>query len=1118
MVSLVSPGVQVTVIDQSQYAPTQAGSVPLILLATAQDKLTPGATLASGTTIANAEKIITVTSQRDLVNYFGNPFFAVDASDNPINGDERNEYGLLAAYSALGVTNTCYVQRANVDLAQLEGTSTRPTGDAADGTYWLDTSTTNFGIYEFTQEDGFILKTPSVITSTSYLSSGVPLSSYGSIGDYAVVTTSSDNPVYYKGYDNSWYLVGSKTTASSWSSVVPTVTGNVASPTVTAGSKLIINGNTVTVSSTTLTSAVSAITSAGIPGVTARANSSNQLEIFVNGGTIVYSNAAGNLRGVIDTATSSPSTLQITKGSIFLGANIDCAANLGLLQSPLGSISNSGNTYSYNGPTITFAGYTNPPAWKTSDVTPRPDGSIWFKTTATGNGASWAIKEYSATLDSWTLQSAPLYSSDSAAIYGLDGVGGGASLDAGALYVKYDTLGTTTATFTPYIKNVQGILTITGTVAGGSALSYRANDAFSMSVSVPGSSTLSTATVTIGGSGNVQPATALVSAILSANFPNITAGINSDGQVFVTHLAGGTIQWTQTVGTPMDTAGLNDSARVQELVAGVTYLASPFTPLTYTYSATAPFSDPRDGTLWYYSDPLVADIMINDGAGFKGYRTVTNDARGYNLSLTDANGPIFSASQPVTQSDGTSQLQPGDLWISTSDADLANYPVIYRYDATNGGGGTVYTWNLIDNADDVNASGIVFADARWSATGNVDVITGSLPTITSLITSNYLDPDAPAYQLYARGTLLFNTRRSGFNVKRFDSTGFTSAQLATVTGTETATWFTQSGVDPTTAVPYFGTKAQRSTVVEALKSAITSSTALREEQTEFNLICCPGYPELIQDMITLNNDRVQTAFIIGDSPLDLPSDSTTLNAWANNTNLAVDNGEEGLVSNSEYLGVYYPSGLATNLDGESVVVPPSHMMLRTIIRSDAVSYPWFAPAGVRRGLIDNVTAIGYIDTSDNNTFKSIGVTAGLRDVLYRDRVNPITILPGVGLVAYGQKTRAAQASAMDRINVARLIVYLRTVLAKVASPYIFEPNDTITRSQVQSAFNAVFNDLVAKRAIYDYLVVCDTTNNTPIRIDNNELYIDIAIQPVKAIEFIYIPVRLQNTGAALTIQ
>jgi phage tail sheath protein FI len=105
---------------------------------------------------------------------------------------------------------------------------------------------------------------------------------------------------------------------------------------------------------------------------------------------------------------------------------------------------------------------------------------------------------------------------------------------------------------------------------------------------------------------------------------------------------------------------------------------------------------------------------------------------------------------------------------------------------------------------------------------------------------------------------------------------------------------------------------------------------------------------------------------------------------------------------------------------------------------------------------------------------------------------------------------------MDRINVARLTCYLRTVLAKVAAPFIFEPNDTITRSQVQKAFESVLNDVVAKRGIFDYLVVCDTSNNTPDRIDRNELYVDIAIKPVKAIEFIYIPVRLRNTGASLT--
>ena len=95
------------------------------------------------------------------------------------------------------------------------------------------------------------------------------------------------------------------------------------------------------------------------------------------------------------------------------------------------------------------------------------------------------------------------------------------------------------------------------------------------------------------------------------------------------------------------------------------------------------------------------------------------------------------------------------------------------------------------------------------------------------------------------------------------------------------------------------------------------------------------------------------------------------------------------------------------------------------------------------------------DVADDNTFKSIGVTVGLRDVLYADNVNPLTVLPGVGLVAYGQKTRAATTSALDRVNVSRLVAYLRLVLDKVARPFIFEPNDTITRNQVKSAFESV---------------------------------------------------------------
>jgi hypothetical protein len=1075
--ALISPGVEVTVIDESQFTPTAAGTIAYVLLATAQDKATPQGTAALGTLSSAANRITTVTSQRELVSLFGAPRFELDAAGNPVNGSEINEYGLLAAYSALGVSNQIYVQRAGIDLNELDGTSIRPTGQASDGTYWFDLATTAWGIFEWSST-GFIQQIPDVITNPAFLNAGVPLSSYGVIGTYAVVATSTSNPIYYKGWNNVWVLVGS----DSWLTATPIVTGTVANPSNLAiGQKFVINGSNVDITGTTVADVADDITGAAIVGVSARANAEGFVEIFATS----TSASTGNV-------LLPDGKISIQSGTT-VGAT-DAAGLLGLLQADIATV--AGNVYTYNSPVVAFDTFRNTPAWRTTDVTPRPFGSVWFKTSAAGQGANWAIKRYEAVIGQFVLQSAPLFDSDNAAILELDPVGGGAGIALGSVYIKYDTLGNNTGTFKTFIKDVTGIVKVTGPTPA-IPLVFTSGNVFRLEASVPGTDATVTATITLSGT----TATSFVGDILSANLPNIVASVEATNAVSISHLAGGTIRFEAVTGTPLTTAGWTTSSRVQTITAGVAWLASPFTALTYTFSTTEPFSNPADGALWYYNTALEVDIMINDGSSWKGYQNVSNDARGFDLTTTDPAGPILSPTQPRDQSDGTTVVA-GDLWINT--ADLENYPVISRYNGT--------VWELLDNTDSVSIDGISFADARWAPNGTTNPITDDVPTIVSLLTSNYLDDDAPDYRLFPRGSLLFNTRRSGFNVKRFESQYFAEAENPP---TELGAWVSSSGID-SDGVAYFGHWAQRNTIVESLKSAIISSVELREEQQQFNLICCPGYPELISDMITLNNERLQTAFIIGDSPMSLDSSSTTLDNWARNNNLATENGLDGLVSRSEYLGIYYPSGLATNLDGNTVAVPPSHMMLRTFIRSDNISFPWFAPAGVRRGLIDNVTAIGFIDITQGNLFRSIGVTNGLRDILYTNNVNPITVLPGVGLVAYGQKTRAAQTSAMDRINVARLTCYLRTVLAKVAAPFIFEPNDTITRSQVQKAFESVLNDVVAKRGIFDYLVVCDTSNNTPDRIDRNELYVDIAIKPVKAIEFIYIPVRLRNTGASLT--
>ena len=537
-------------------------------------------------------------------------------------------------------------------------------------------------------------------------------------------------------------------------------------------------------------------------------------------------------------------------------------------------------------------------------------------------------------------------------------------------------------------------------------------------------------------------------------------------------------------------------------------LLSPWVEVDITASATALTEAPANGTNWFYSVVNQVDVMVNYGGGWKGYKNQNYDASGFptptGVNATDPNGPIVSASAPTLQSDGTA-LVYGDLWIDTSD--LENYPIINRWQSVDG----TDQWVRIDNTDQVNPEGVLFADARWATSGTVNPATDDVPTIVSLLTSNYLDLDAPESSLYPTGMLLFNTRRSGYNVKEFITNYFNATSFPDdVLPTEKDAWVSVSGLQSNGA-PYMGRKAQRAMVVQALRAAIDTNTAIRDEDTFFNLMATPNYPELQANMITLNADRGETGFIIGDTPLRLPETASAIQAWATNAAGATSTSDEGLVTRSTYMGLFYPAGLTNDLAGNEVVVPASHMMIRTLLRNDAIAFPWFAPAGVRRGVIDNAISIGYLD-AQTNEFQATRTRIGIRDVLYTNFINPLVFFTGNGLLNYGNKSSFNSQSALDRINVARLVAYIRRQLTLAARPFVFEPNDALTRQQIQSVIQTLLVDLVAKRGIYDYLVVCDDSNNTPARIDRNELYVDVAIEPVKAAEFIYIPVRILNTG------
>ena len=349
--------------------------------------------------------------------------------------------------------------------------------------------------------------------------------------------------------------------------------------------------------------------------------------------------------------------------------------------------------------------------------------------------------------------------------------GGGSDIGVGSIYVDEapNTTGSLSSTnqladnlglagFTPYVKAEGGETIVTGTTPNFGV----STGTFSMYVTEPGSASYTAYTIT----QSTATAAGFVSGILAAGDANINAVVNSNGTITLTHLTGGTILLQKISGQPNlpYLAGFTAGTTGVRSIGGtdstnVARLLTAFNPLTYLYGITQPAADPANGTLWYYSDPTVVDIMINTGTAWQGYQTVSLDARGYNLTSTNATGVIVAAVAPTTQSNGYSPLVAGDLWLNTSD--LEHWPNLSRYNGTN--------WVSINNTDQISVNGIVFADARWDGAvtngvsdgGTTDPATGTEDTVASLLTSNYVDMDAPNPLLYPRGMLLFNTRQIG---------------------------------------------------------------------------------------------------------------------------------------------------------------------------------------------------------------------------------------------------------------------------------------------------------------------------------------------------------------------
>lgn len=418
---------------------------------------------------------------------------------------------------------------------------------------------------------------------------------------------------------------------------------------------------------------------------------------------------------------------------------------------------------------------------------------------------------------------------------------------------------------------------------------------------------------------------------------------------------------------------------------------------------------------------------------------------------------------------------------------------------------TVTAGSIPFAANDYIEFNLVWEPTSYVGTGNGDMV-NILPdvdaaeeTVTVTFTSaTTFDVNGSVLGLHGTGTVgvPFDENTLNFTIN-VGSTPFVAGDEFTVVLTE-INLFNPLGANDA---------AKRVSIVTALQAEINSNTEVRSEIYEYNLIVCPGYSEVVDELVALSTSVNDEAFVIADTPATKTPEQVAV--WALTSERV----------SSMNVAYYYPWGLASNLDGRNVCIAPSGIAARTYAYSDNQSYVWFAPAGVRRGTVTGVAQVGHVTGTlgTPTTFVETNLNQGQRDNLYEffKNINPITFFPGRGLLVWGQKTSYGAASALDRVNVVRLVMYMKRQLRKGAFPFVFEPNDKVTRDNIKAMADGFLNDILSKRGLYDFVTLCDESNNTPDRIDRNELYLDVAIKPVKAVEFIYIPIRVLSTGAQM---
>ncbi len=296
---------------------------------------------------------------------------------------------------------------------------------------------------------------------------------------------------------------------------------------------------------------------------------------------------------------------------------------------------------------------------------------------------------------------------------------------------------------------------------------------------------------------------------------------------------------------------------------------------------------------------------------------------------------------------------------------------------------------------------------------------------------------------------------------------------------------------------FFGDITNTSTDAQGLVAAnynVALSLLANKDEYQFNIISTPGliyknsaFTSIVNSFISLAENRGDCIAVIDLVGLSEPA---VTNVTAQAASL-----------NSSYAATYWPWLQIKSATGRNEWTPAGTVIPGVYAFTDAASAPWFAPAGLVRG------GIGGVIQAERK------LTKGDRDTLYAAKVNPIATFPGTGISVFGQKTLQTKASALDRVNVRRLLIELKKFIGDQARNLVFEQNTIATRNRFLATVNPYLESVVQRQGLYAYRVVMDDTNNTADVVDRNQLIGQIFIQPAKTIEFVVLDFTIEPTGA-----